>query len=63
MENAREKYPDATDLTTAIHSLFSGHNFRHALIGPGVFASHGYERTHVSGLDNTLKLLAAFVSG
>ena len=44
-------------------SLFSGHNFRHALIGPGVFASHGYERTHVSGLDNTLKLLAAFVSG
>ena len=44
-------------------SLFSGHNFRHALIGPGVYASHGYERTHVSGLDNTLKLLAAFVSG
>ncbi|MGI5885311.1 MAG: M42 family metallopeptidase [Candidatus Spyradocola sp.] len=44
-------------------SLTSGHNFRHALIGPGVFASHGYERTHVSGLDNTLKLLAAFVSG
>ena len=44
-------------------SLFSGHNFRHALIGSGVFASHGYERTHVSGLDNTLKLLAAFVSG
>ena len=44
-------------------SLFSGHNFRHALIGPGVFASHGYERTHVSGLDNTLTLLAAFVSG
>ena len=44
-------------------SLFSGHNFRHALIGPGVFASHGYERTHVSVLDNTLKLLAAFVSG
>ena len=44
-------------------SLFSGHNFRHALIGPGVFASHGYERTHVSGLDNTLELLAAFVSG
>ena len=44
-------------------SLFSGHNFRHALIGPGVFASHGYERTHVSGLDNTLKLLAACASG
>ena len=43
-------------------SLFAGHNFRHALIGPGVFASHGYERTHISGLDNTLRLLAAFVA-
>ena len=43
-------------------SLAAGHNFRHALIGPGVFASHGYERTHVSGLDNTLKLLVAFVT-
>lgn len=44
-------------------ALRAGHNFRHALIGPGVFASHGYERTHVSGLDNTLKLLVAFVTG
>lgn len=43
-------------------SLSAGHNFRHALIGPGVFASHGYERTHVSGIDNTLKLLVAFVT-
>lgn len=43
-------------------SLAAGHNFRHVLIGPGVFASHGYERTHVSGLDNTLKLLVAFVT-
>lgn len=43
-------------------SLSSGHNFRHALIGPGVFASHGYERTHLLGLDNTLKLLVAFVT-
>ncbi len=43
-------------------ALMSGHNFRHALIGPGVFASHGYERTHVSGVDNTLKLLVAFVT-
>ena len=43
-------------------SLTSGHNFRHALIGPGVFASHGYERTHVTGIDNTLKLLVAFVT-
>ena len=43
-------------------ALTSGHNFRHALIGPGVFASHGYERTHVTGIDNTLKLLVAFVT-
>ena len=32
-----------------------------ALIGQGVFASHGYERTHVRGIDNTLKLVCAYV--
>lgn len=42
-------------------ALASGHNLRHALIGPGVFASHGYERGHVEGLENTYRLLEAFV--
>ena len=34
---------------------------RHGLIGPGVFASHGYERSHKKGVLSTLKLLDAFV--
>lgn len=39
----------------------SGGDYRHALIGPGVSASHGYERTHVEGVENTYRLLAAYV--
>lgn len=38
-------------------TLAAGHDVRHGLIGPGVFASHGYERTHREGLANTLALL------
>ena len=34
---------------------------RHGLIGPGVYASHGYERSHKDGVENTLKLLAAYI--
>ena len=39
----------------------SGHDVKHALIGPGVYASHGYERSHRDGALNTLKLLIAYV--
>lgn len=39
----------------------SGKDYRHALIGPGVSASHGYERTHTDGVENTYRLLAAYV--
>jgi putative aminopeptidase FrvX len=42
-------------------TLRAGYDIRHGLIGPGVFASHGYERTHSKGVENTLKLLAAYV--
>lgn len=42
-------------------ALRAGLEARHALIGPGVFASHGYERTHRSGIENTLRLLCAYV--
>lgn len=38
-------------------TLRSGHDLRHGLIGPGVYASHGYERSHIDGVMNTLKLL------
>lgn len=42
-------------------ALSAGYDIKHGLIGPGVFASHGYERTHTKGVDNTLKLLKAYV--
>ncbi len=42
-------------------ALSAGYDLRHALIGPGVFASHGYERGHLDGLENTYRLLTAFV--
>lgn len=32
-----------------------------ALIGPGVQASHGMERTHLDGVFNTIKLLLAYI--
>lgn len=42
-------------------TLTAGYDIRHGLIGPGVFASHGYERSHKKGVLSTLKLLDAFV--
>ena len=44
-------------------ALTSGHDYRHGLIGPGVAASHGYERTHKEGLLNTMKLIKVYISG
>ena len=38
-------------------SLAAGYDVRHGLLGPGVYASHGYERTHMDALENTLRLL------
>jgi len=34
---------------------------RHGLIGSGVYASHGYERSHVDGVKNTFELLKAYL--
>ena len=42
-------------------TLHAGLDIRHGLIGPGVYASHGYERSHIDGVYNTLKLLSAYV--
>lgn len=42
-------------------ALRGGNNIRGALIGQGIHASHGMERTHKSALENTLKLLKAYV--
>lgn len=38
-------------------------DIRQALIGAGVYASHGYERSHTDGVVNTVKLLAAYLCG
>lgn len=43
-------------------ALKAGYDIRHGLIGPGVYASHGYERSHRSGAENTLKLLCGYLN-
>ena len=40
-------------------TLSAGHDLRHGLIGPGVYASHAYERSHIPGAYNTLQVLCA----
>ncbi len=42
-------------------TLRAGYDIRHGLIGPGVYASHGYERSHIDGLANTYKLIFNYV--
>ena len=43
-------------------TLRAGYDLKHGLLGPGIFASHGYERTHRESLENTLKLLLAYLT-
>ena len=42
-------------------TLRSGADIRHGLIGAGVYASHGYERSHIEGVLNTLKVLKGYL--
>ena len=42
-------------------TLRAGHDIRHGLIGPGVYASHGYERSHIDGVFNTLKVIKGYI--
>lgn len=42
-------------------TLSAGNDLRHGLIGSGVYASHGYERSHKDGVLNTLKLLKGYL--
>ena len=42
-------------------TLRAGCDIRHGLIGAGVFASHGYERSHIDGVYNTLKVLCGYL--
>ena len=42
-------------------TLRGGADLRHGLIGAGVYASHGYERSHMDGVLNTLKVLCGYL--
>ncbi len=43
-------------------TLRSGYDIRHGLIGSGVYASHGYERSHIDGVESTLKVLKGYLN-
>ena len=42
-------------------TLRAGYDIRHGLIGAGVYASHGYERSHKEGVKNTLLVLKGYL--
>lgn len=42
-------------------TLRAGYDIRHGLVGPGVYASHNYERSHMDGVKNTLLLLKKYI--
>lgn len=42
-------------------ALIAGYDVKHGLIGAGVYASHGYERSHKEGVLNTFELLKAYL--
>lgn len=43
-------------------SVKAGYDIVHGLLGPGISASHGYERGHIDGISNTLKVLYKYVT-
>lgn len=43
-------------------ALSAGNNVKGALIGPGVHASHGMERTHYEALENTINLILLYLN-
>ncbi len=42
-------------------TLRAGYDIRHGLIGAGVYASHGYERSHIDGVYSSLKVLKGYL--
>lgn len=43
-------------------TLGGGADVRHGLVGSGVYASHGYERSHRDGVKNTLSVLRGYLN-
>ena len=61
LDYAVDIYPRySSDAATALRA---GMEARFALCGQGVYASHGYERTHVNGMLNTLALVTDVAMG
>jgi putative aminopeptidase FrvX len=59
LNHAVDIYPYyGSDVSAA---LAGGNDIRGALIGPGVHASHGMERTHYDGIEATIKLIAEYI--
>ena len=59
IDYAVDVYPHYS--SDAAVALRAGGDMRVALIGPGVHASHGMERTHFDGMDNTIRLVALYL--
>lgn len=45
----------------ASQAIRQGFDFKFACIGPGVDATHHYERTHIKSVENTMKLLINYI--
>lgn len=60
IQYAVDIYPKYSSDASA--ALRGGNNIRAALIGPGVNASHGMERTHLDGIVQTMNLLYAYMT-
>ena len=60
LDYAIDVYPHyGSDVEATLHA---GYDIRHGLIGPGVYASHNYERSHMDGVRNTFELLKTYVT-
>ena len=62
----KNKIPHAVDIypfygSDGSAALRAGNDFRVGLIGPGVSASHGVERTHKKGIEATIDLCMAYI--
>ncbi len=60
-------YPYAIDVYPYYGSdvettLRAGYDIRHGLIGPGVYASHNYERSHLEGVQATYQLIQKYIT-
>lgn len=60
LQYAVDIYPFySSDVSAALRG---GQNIKGALIGPGVHASHGMERTHMQAVENTYQLILAYIN-